>query len=281
MVVSRFKIINGKSVAVVEYFGQPKPLPLRPGLHFLMPFNRIRFKLDLRQQQIEKKSSVKTKDDAFIDIQWVVRYSIKDDNDSIMQYCYKVEQPIERLIFKVENELRRIISEMDMKEIYSQRDQISTTIMEDQSKEALETGLWIDGIVVEQPIPPQGVQDALNNKLAAIAKKEASAAEADAEMIKRVGIAKAESESKKLQGEGIAQERNAIVAGFSKSIDDLRTAIPQATEADLLKLILTTMQCDMVTTASNSGKSTVIFVPVEMQNQVGNLANLANMAKNT
>lgn len=281
VIASRFKIIKGKSAAVVEYFGQPKSLPLRPGLHFLMPFNRIRFELDLRQQQIERKSSVKTKDDAFIDIQWVVRYSIKDDNDAIMQYCYKVEQPIERLIFKVENELRRIISGMNMKEIYSQRDQISMTIMQDQSKEALETGLWIDGIVVEQPIPPQGVQEALNNKLAAEAKKEAATAEADAEMIKRVGIARAESESKKLQGEGIAQERNAIVAGFSKSIDDLRVAIPQATEADLLKLILTTMQCDMVTTASNNGKSTVIFVPVEMQNQIGNLANLSNIGKNT
>lgn len=279
VIVSRFKIIQGKSVGIVEYFGKPDKNPLHPGLHFLMPFHKIRFLLDLRQQQIEKKSSVKTKDDAFIDIQWVVRFSIKDDTDSIFQYCYKVEQPVERLIFKVENELRRIISNMNMKDIYSQRDEISKIILNDQKSEALETGLWIDGIVVEQPIPPQGVQDAMNNKIAAIAKKEAASAEADAEMIKRVGIARAESESKQLQGEGIAKERNAIVSGFSQSVEDLKKAIPNASEDHLLKLIMATMTCDMVTTASSSGKSTVIFVPMEIQSEIGNLANMAKIAE--
>lgn len=45
-------------------------------------------------------------------------------------------------------------------------------------------------------MPPPEIQEAMNNKLAAIARKDAAQAEAEAEMVRRVGIARAEAEAK-------------------------------------------------------------------------------------
>ena len=46
--------------------------------------------------------------------------------------------------------------------------------------------------------------------------------EAEADKIRQVKNAEAEAESKKLQGEGVAQQRAAIIEGFKASINDLK-----------------------------------------------------------
>ncbi|GBQ98326.1 SPFH domain-containing protein [Acetobacter nitrogenifigens DSM 23921 = NBRC 105050] len=216
------------------------------------------------QSQVEKISDVKTRDDAFIRIQWVLRYAVNDTPEGIMAYAYKVEEPVKRLVFKVENEIRQIISGMTMDELYRQRDTIAEQVMSDQEDDAQESGVKIHGVTIEQPMPPEQVQVAMNNKLAAIARKEAAEAEAEAERVRRVGIARAEAESKRLQGEGIANERKAIAEGFRDAMQKLQEGLPEASSQEILALLLSVNENDMVTTASQTGKATVIFVPRSM-----------------
>ncbi|GBQ09929.1 SPFH domain-containing protein [Swaminathania salitolerans] len=258
-------IVPGRWVYVVEFLGKPQRRLLESGLHFRIPvLNRVAYRVSLQQMQVETSSQVKTRDDVFIEIRWVLLYSVRDDQEAIFNYAYKVSQPVKRLVFRVENEIRQISSTMTLAELYSQRNEIARRVIEDQVADALESGLDIHGVTIEQPMPPFEIQEAMNNKLAAIARKDAAQAEAEAEMVRRVGIARAEAESKKLQGEGIANERRAIAAGFAEAAELFRKSVPDVSEEAILTLMQNVNQADMVVTASRSGKATVIFVPVDM-----------------
>ncbi|GBR53647.1 SPFH domain-containing protein [Neokomagataea thailandica NBRC 106555] len=253
---------------VCEVLGKPQRRPLKSGLNFTIPFiTTISYKISLQQRQVETLSEVKTKDDVFIEIRWVLLYSVRDDDDAIFNFAYKVTEPVKRLVFKVENEIRQISSTMTLSELYSQRNAIASQVIADQTTDALESGLDIHNVTIEQPMPPKVIQEAMNNKLAAIARKDAAQAEADAEMVRRLGIAKAEAMSKQLQGEGIANERKAIAKGFAEAAATLRSSMTDASEDAILALMLNVNQNDMVTTASRTGKATVIFVPTDMNMQ--------------
>ena len=270
-VATRFMIVHGQEAVVVERLGIPQPYPLQPGFRIVMPLSRVKETVDLRQKQVEKQSSVKTSDDAFISIAWVLRFSVINTSEAILAYVYKIEKPIDQLVFRVENELRQIISGMTLNDLYANKDHVADRIIADQATNALETGLRIDGVVIEQPLPPPQVQEAMNNKLAALAKQQAAIAEAEAERLRRVGLAMAESQSKELQGQGIAKQRLAIAQGFKTSLDMLREAMPEATMREITDLLMQTNQNDMVTTAASTGKATVIFVPFSM----GSLTSIA------
>lgn len=270
---SCFMVVHGQRAVVVERLGVPQPRPLQPGLRVILPLSRAKETVDLRQKQVEKQSSVKTSDDAFINIAWVLRFSVINTSEAILAYVYKIEKPVDQLVFRVENELRQIISGMTLNEVYSRKDHVADRIIADQATNALETGLRIDGVVIEQPLPPPQVQEAMNNKLAAVAKQQAAIAEAEAERLRRVGLAMAESQSKELQGQGIAKQRMAIAQGFKMSFDMLREAMPEASMVEITALLMQTNQNDMVTTAASTGKATVIFIPLSM-GPVSQVANL-------
>jgi len=263
--LTRIRIVRGQTALVIERLGVPKPKPLYPGLHVLPPLQRVRKRINLEQIQAERESQVKTSDDAFIVIKWVVRFSVKPTDDAILAYVYKVEKPIDQLLWRVENELRQIIHSMTLNALYDQKDTISQRIIGDQAQNALETGLQIDDVVFEQPMPPAQVRDAMNNQIAAIARqKAAAAAEAEAERLHRVGLARAESESKELQGQGVAKERMAIARGFKDSFELMKDGLPEASSHEILALMQETIEADMISTASSSGRSTIIFVPTTM-----------------
>lgn len=266
-------IVRGQTVLVTELFGVPIKQPLYPGLRVLLPFRRVVKKINLQQIQVERTSQVKTQDDAFLSIQWVVRFSIKPTDSAILDYTYKVDDPVSQLIWRVENELRQIIQTMTLQELYAQKDQISHKIIGDQTQNALETGMQIDDVVIEQPMPPAEVMAAMNNQIAALSRQKAAAAEAEAERLRRVGLAKAESESKALQGKGIAQQRLAIATGFKESFELMKEGLPDTSSHDIMALMLKTIEADMVSTASTEGKSTIIFVPTNLT-QHGSVNNL-------
>jgi len=272
--LTRLRIVRGQTAFVLERLGVPVPRALHPGLHFLWPLHSVKRVVHLEQIQIERQSQVKTRDDAFILIQWVVRFSVRPTDEALLAFVYKVEKPVDQLVWRVENELRQIIHSMTLNELFDQKDVISHRILGDQKQNALETGLQIDDVVIEQPLPPEEVRIAMNNQIAALARQKAAAAEAEAERLRRVGLAKAESESKELQGMGVAKQRMAIAQGFKDSFDLMKEGLPEATAQDILSLMQKTIEADMIATAATAGKSTIVFVPTSMAAN-GLAANLA------
>jgi regulator of protease activity HflC (stomatin/prohibitin superfamily) len=87
----------------------------------------------------------------------------------------------------------------------------------------------------------------------------------EAEKILKVKQAEAEAESMRLQGEGLAKARQAIIQGLKDSVEDFRKAVPEATASSVMNLVLTTQYYDTLKEVGANNKSSVILMPGKAQ----------------
>jgi regulator of protease activity HflC (stomatin/prohibitin superfamily) len=133
--------------------------------------------------------------------------------------------------------------------------------MEEQVRSALlerfaQFGYLIENVLVDEPQPSTEVRDAFNRVIASHRLKEAAENEAAAARIRLVGVAEAEAKSKALQGEGMAQMREAVARG-------LETAMKTMTEAGLtsqeaMKFLTDTNRFDTISNAATHGNTIII-----------------------
>ena len=110
----------------------------------------------------------------------------------------------------------------------------------------------------------------MNEINAAKRMKEAAKEYAEAEKIKVVAAAEAEAESKKLQGEGIADQRIAIANGLKQSVEEVKGAMEEGvTGRDVMNMLFMTQHYETVSKLGDNNTST-IFMPYSPDN-VGDL----------
>ena len=73
--------------------------------------------------------------------------------------------------------------------------------------------------------------------------------------------AEAEAESKALQGEGVARQRQAIIQGLQASVEQFKTAVEGSTARDVMSMVLLTQYFDTLRDIGTAGKSNTIMLP--------------------
>jgi regulator of protease activity HflC (stomatin/prohibitin superfamily) len=73
--------------------------------------------------------------------------------------------------------------------------------------------------------------------------------------------AEAEAESKRLQGEGIANQRKAIIAGLKDSVEDFAKTVPGSTPQDVMQLVLMTQYFDTLKEIAANDHSNTLLIP--------------------
>ena len=84
----------------------------------------------------------------------------------------------------------------------------------------------------------------MNEINAAQREQVAATARGEAEKILKVKQAEAEAESKALQGQGIANQRKAIIEGLKDSVEAFSKAVEGSTPQDVMMLVLVTQYLD-------------------------------------
>ncbi|MDF2530309.1 MAG: hypothetical protein K0Q57_1189, partial [Gammaproteobacteria bacterium] len=102
---------------------------------------------------------------------------------------------------------------------------------------------------------------AMNEINAATRLRIAASEKGEAEKILKVKQAEAEAESMRLQGEGLAKARQAIIQGLKDSVEDFKKAVPEATASSVMNLVLTTQYYDTLKEIGANNKSSVILMP--------------------
>ena len=132
-------------------------------------------------------------------------------------------------------------------------------------------GFLIVKTLVTDIDPDQAVKHSMNAINAAQRDRMAAQEKGEAEKILKIKQAEAESESKRLQGEGVAKQRAAIINGLKDSIEEMKKAT--GTEAaDVMKLILTTQYFDTLKSMGEHGNSNTILLP-HQPGAVGDIQN--------
>lgn len=249
--------VKQQSVAVIERFGKFQSIR-NAGLQFKIPIiDRVAAKLSLRIQQLDVMVETKTKDDVFVQNKISVQYQIL--KDSVYDAYYKLNSPRQQITAYIFDLVRAEVPKMKLDDVFEKKDDIALAIQRELKEAMLGYGYDIVKALVTDIDPDSSVKQAMNRINAAEREKLAAQYEGDAERILIVERAKAESESKRLQGKGIADQRREIAKGLEESMDVLNKAGINSQEASAL--IVITQHYDTLQSIGSDTNSNLILLP--------------------
>ena len=252
-----FFTVKQQRAYIIERLGKYQSVR-HAGLQFKIPFvDRIAGKINLKIQQLDVIVETKTKDDVFVRLKVSVQYLVL--KDKIYEAFYKLENPHEQITAYVFDTVRAEVPKMKLDDVFERKDDIALAIKR-ELQDAMNTyGYDIIKALVTDIDPDVAVKNAMNRINAAEREKVAAEYDGEAERIRIVAKAQAEAESKRLQGQGIADQRREIAKGLEESVEVLNNAGINSQEASAL--IIITQHYDTLHSMTENTKSNLIMLP--------------------
>lgn len=259
IVFSGIFVVGQQDAFIIQRFGKYYKVA-RAGLNFKWPIvDTVAGKMPLRIRELDIPGQFKTSDNVFVNMILRVQYSVIPERAA--DAFYKLMSPEQQITAFVLNVARGEVAKMQLRDVFEHQDSIGTAVNEQLSVSMAEFGFLIRNALVNEVRPAQEVVDAMNKVVASENDKIAAKNAGEAQKLRTVLHAEAEAESKRLQGEGIAAQREAIVRGLSVSVESLRSAMPTADPQTLMNLVLINQYFDAMRDISAGDKAKVIFVP--------------------
>lgn len=257
VILSGIFTVKQQTAAVVERFG--KYHSVKPaGLQFKIPFlDRISGRVNLKIQQLDVMVETKTLDNVFVKMKVSVQFRIL--SNSIYEAFYKLENPYEQITSYVFDTVRAEVPKMKLDDVFERKDDVAVAIRRELTDAMEEYGYGIVKALVTDIDPDHAVKNAMNRINAAEREKLAAEYEAEADRIRIVAKAKAEAESKRLQGQGIADQRREIAKGLEESVEVLNKVGINSQEASAL--IVVTQHYDTMQSMGENSNSNLILLP--------------------
>jgi regulator of protease activity HflC (stomatin/prohibitin superfamily) len=251
-----FLVVKQKTAVIIERFGRLHSIRFS-GLSFKLPIvDRLAAKQNLKIQQLDVDVETKTKDNVFVNAKVSVQYQII--REKVAESYYKLENPkiqIESYVFDV---VRSEIPKLILDEVFSNKNVVAESIKHALTDSMEGFGYTIRNSLITDLQPESSVKEAMNRINATEREKDAARNEADAQKIKLVRIAEADAESKRLQGEGLANQRKEIAKGIRESIETIKEC--GVDEEEVMTLLLVTQHYDAIQdVAKNSVTNTVML----------------------
>ena len=254
---STFFTVSQQTAAVVERFGKFVSIR-RPGLNFKIPFiDRVVGRPNLQVRELDVDVETKTKDNVFVNIKVSVQYQVIQNK--VWEAFYKLFNPKSQITSYVFDLVRAEVPKLSLDDVFEKKDDIAVAVKKELAQAMDDFGYDIVKALVTDIDPAKEVKSSMNRINAAEREKVAAQYEADAERIKIVEVAKAEAQSKKLQGEGIANQRRAIAKGLEDSVETLKSAGINPQEASAL--IVVTQHYDTLDSVGENSNSNLILMP--------------------
>jgi len=251
--------VRTQTAVIVEKFGKFNRVA-GPGLNFKLPFVETTRSISLVTYQLEGSIETKTQDNVFVQLPVKVQYRVIDTPASIRDAYYKLATPQSQIESYLYNILLGHIPDTTLDEIFLTQPAIAQRATAELSGEMKDFGYEIVKVLITDIIPDEGVKTAMNRINAETRNAAANKAQGDAEYILKVRQAEADAEVKRLEGVGVAQEREAIAAGWTESIKKLQ-ADTAMTDSEAAFLLLFTNWTDMLREVGGSTNSTMVFMP--------------------
>ena len=257
VILSAFFIVKQQTAAVVEQFGRFSRIS-QAGLRLKIPLmERIAGRLSLKIQQLDVIIETKTLDDVFVKIKVSVQYLVI--KDKVYEAFYKLEYPHDQITSFVFDVVRAEVPKMKLDDVFVKKDDIAIAVKRELKEYMFEYGYDIIKTLVTDIDPDAQVKAAMNRINAAEREKTAAQFEGDAQRILIVEKAKAEAESKRLQGQGIADQRREIARGLEESVEVLNRVGINSQEASAL--IVVTQHYDTLQSIGEETNSNLILLP--------------------
>ena len=250
-------IVKQQTAVIVERFGRFQSIR-SSGLRFKIPvIDRIAGRVNLKIQQLDVLVETKTKDDVFVRLKISVQFQVI--KTKVYEAFYKLENSNDQITSYVFDVVRAEVPKMKLDDVFERKDDIAIAVKRELNQSMLDYGYDIIKTLVTDIDPDVQVKAAMNRINAAEREKVAAEYEAEAERIKIVAKARAEAESKRLQGQGIADQRREIARGLEESVEVLNNVGINSQEASALLVV--TQHYDTLQSVGEATQSNLILMP--------------------
>ena len=274
LLTNTFFTVNQQTTAVVQRLGKF----LReagPGLHLMIPFvDRIVERVNLRVQQLDVKIETKTEDNVFVQMVVAVQYFVLPEK--VYDAFYKLDDANRQITSFVFDVVRAQVPKIKLDDVFAKKDDIANIVKSELAQVMEGFGYGIMKALVTDIDPDARVKESMNEINAAQRMRVAATEKGEADRIMKVKAAEGDAQSKALQGRGIADQRQAIVAGLRDSVDEFQKAVAGTTAKDVMNLVLMTQYFDMLKDIGASSRTNAILIP----HSPGNLASLTEQMRN-
>jgi len=257
IIFASYFIVKQQTAAIIETFGKFTSIR-QSGFHLKIPgVQRIAGRLSLKIQQLDVIIETKTLDDVFVKLKVSVQYKVI--KDKVYDAFYKLDYPHDQITSYVFDVVRAEVPKMKLDDVFVKKDDIAIAVKSELNDAMMEYGYDIIKTLVTDIDPDAQVKAAMNRINAADREKTAAQYEGDAQRILIVEKAKAEAESKRLQGQGIADQRREIARGLEESVEVLNKVGINSQEASAL--IVVTQHYDTLQSIGQETNSNLILLP--------------------
>ena len=252
-----FFVVKQQTAAIIERFG--RFLSIRnSGLQMKIPLvDKIAGRVSLKIQQLDVIVETKTLDDVFVKLKVSVQYVII--RSKVYEAFYILDFPHEQITSYVFDVVRAEVPKMKLDDVFVKKDDIAIAVKSELQDAMLDYGYDIIKTLVTDIDPDAQVKAAMNRINASEREKIAAQFEGDAARILIVEKAKAEAESKRLQGMGIADQRREIARGLEESVEVLNKVGINSQEASAL--IVVTQHYDTLQAIGEETNTNLILLP--------------------
>ncbi len=185
-----------------------------PGIVLILPVINRLVKVDLRERYLEvPHQTAITKDNAPVDIDFLIYYKVVDASQSIVQ----VQNFTGASVGLATTTLRAVVGDIPLDELLSKREQINSILRTRLDEVTERWGIKVTNVEIREIRPPKDVQDAMVKQMTAERSRRALVTESDG--IRESSVLKAEGAKNAaiLQAEGQKQSAILVAEGNKQS----------------------------------------------------------------
>src|SRR6202051_4442146 len=258
LILGSFFTVRTAEVAVLTRFGKFLRVA-EPGLNWKTPYlESVAGRVSLRVNQITLTMETKTKDNVFVTIPISVQTQVRPEK--VYDAYYKLSNPVEQIQSYVEQVILGHVPGMTLDEVFASQSGIAAAVKQELDADMAAFGFEIVNVLVTDIVPDAKVKSAMNDINAAQREQVAANARGEAEKILVVKKAEAEAESKALQGQGIANQRKAIIEGLQVSIEQFQKVVEGASAKEVMQLVMVTQYFDTLKSIGESDRTNTLFL---------------------
>lgn len=241
---------------VVERFGKYH-CTLRPGLNIIVPYlDRVAYKLVTKDIILDvQEQEVITRDNAVIVTNAIAFVKVTDPVKAV----YGVTDFAEAIRNLIMTTLRSIVGEMELDEALSSRDKIKARLRESIADEAVDWGLTVKSVEIQDIKPSESMQRAM--EMQAAAERERKATVTRAEGAKQAAILEAEARLESAKRDAAAQVT--LAESSAEAIRRVTAAI--GSDTGPMMFLLGEKYISAMENLSQSSNAKTVLIPADIQ----------------
>lgn len=252
-------IVKERTYYVIQRLGKFQRMA-KPGFGLIIPFiDKKVGVINMRVMQLDVDVETKTHDDVFVHLRVSVQYQIM--KSKLWDAYYALDNPRNQIASYIFDDVRAEVPKLELDDVFAKKEDIAVAVRKNLAESMDDYGFAIVKTLITDIDPDAHVKESMNKINAAKRDKEATMEEAEAAKIRVVKAAEADAESKRLSGEGIAQQRLEIVRGFKESVEDFQKSLKNITHEEVMQFVLLTQYFDTLNNIGANGKNTTMLMP--------------------